>query len=87
LKRPSRTFLCILFGFVLTIAGRVGPWHWPVWPAASLLDLYLSRAQPSVVSGNMKAVGLVVLLVINVGFWAAISATVVALIEAARRHR
>ena len=73
LRGPSRTFLCVLAGLLMTVAGRLGPWSWPLWPANSLLDLYLARVQPSVVSGEMKVLGLFVLLFVNVAFWAAIA--------------
>ena len=85
--RPSRTFLCTLIGLLMTVVGRIGPWSWPLWPANTLLDLYLARVRPSVVSGEMKVLGLFVLLFVNVAFWAAIAGVGWAVFDRLRRFR
>lgn len=53
----------------MTIVARLGPWSWPGWPALTVLDFMLQFA-PSVASPVQKAFGVVVLLFVNVGFWA-----------------
>jgi hypothetical protein len=69
--RPmSRGFRCALFGVAVTILARLGPWLWPGWPARTLLDFALARFAPTVVGPVAKGVGLVILLIVNVSFWA-----------------
>jgi hypothetical protein len=72
-RRMSRTFRCALFGIAMTVLARVGPWMWPRWPAIVVLDFMLAHAAPSVVSPVQKAFGVIVLLIVNVGFWAALA--------------
>lgn len=85
-RGPSTTFLCILAGFAVSVFGWFVPWGWPSWPARTLLDFYLAKAEPSVVSGPMKGVGWTVLLLVNAGFWALIAGGIVAATRAARRR-
>lgn len=88
---PRRTFtpgfVCALIGLGMTVLARVGPWTWPGWPAVTLLDLYLARAAPSVLPPHLKAIGLVVLLVVNAGFWALIFWLIIRATTALRRRR
>ena len=70
----SRGFLGALAGIGLTILAWYGPWLWPGWPATTVLDFVLGRWAPSEVSFPVKAVGMVVLIVINVGFWGLVTA-------------
>jgi hypothetical protein len=65
----SRGFRCALFGIAMTILARLGPWRWPGWPALTMLDFVLAHYSPSVVGPVAKGLGLVCLLVVNVGFW------------------
>ena len=68
-RPPSRGFRCALFGIAMTVLARLGPWSWPGWPAVTVLDFALAHAAPSVAGPTMKAFGLVVLLLVNTGFW------------------
>lgn len=73
-RRPlSRAFRCALFGIGMTVLARVGPWHWPGWPAVTVLDFVLARFSPSVVGPVAKGLGLVFLLVVNVSFWSVVA--------------
>jgi hypothetical protein len=69
-RRMSRTFRCALFGIGMTVLARIGPWSWPGWPATTVLDFLLAHAAPSVASPVQKAFGVVLLLFVNVAFWA-----------------
>jgi hypothetical protein len=82
----SRGFLCTLIGIVLTVVARIGSWYWPGWPARTVLDFVLARWAPTVVSGPGKALGLLALMLINIGFWAGLAWLAVASIAAARRR-
>ena len=82
----SRGFVCTLIGIVMTVIARLGPWFWPGWPARTVLDFVLTRWAPSVVSGPVKALGLLGLMLINIGFWAGIAWIAIASITAARRR-
>ena len=82
----SRGFLVTLLGIVMTVIARLGPWDWPGWPARTALDFVLARWAPSVVSGPIKALGLLALMLINIGFWAGIAMVVLVSIAAARRR-
>jgi len=76
-RRMSRGFRCALFGIAMTVLARLGPWSWPGWPAVTVLDFLLARFSPSVVGPVAKGLGLVVLLVVNVGFWSVLALLVV----------
>lgn len=67
---PRRGVRCAVFGLAMTVLARLGPWSWPGWPAVTVLDFALAHAAPSVAGPVLKGLGLVVLLVVNAGFWA-----------------
>ena len=69
----SRGFVSTLIGIALTIVAWFGPWLWPGLPAVTVLDFVLARAGWSVVPFGVKAVGMVALIIINVGFWAVVT--------------
>jgi hypothetical protein len=69
----SRRLRCAVFGLAMTILARLGPWDWPGWPAVTVLDLALTYAAPSVAGPVVKGVGLIVLIVVNAGFWALVA--------------
>jgi len=69
-RQMSRSFRCVLFGIAMTVLARLGPWHWPGWPAITVLDFLLAHAAPSVASPVQKGLGVTVLLLVNAGFWA-----------------
>lgn len=82
----SRGFLATLIGIVITVIGRIGPWRLPAWPAVAILEWFLANHAPSVMSGNIKALGLVALLLINVSFWGGLAWLALVSIAAARRR-
>lgn len=86
-RTPSRAFLCILFGLGMTVFAWIGPWFWPGWPASTLLDFVLARFEPSVVAPATKAVGFVVLIIVNAAFWAVLAWAALRLREAVTRWR
>jgi len=69
----SRGFRCALFGIAMTVIARVGPWAWPGWPAVKVLDFALAHSAPSVAGSVYKGLGLVVLILVNAGFWAVVA--------------
>ena len=69
----------------MTALARIGPWRWPGWPALTLLDFVLARWAPSTVSPLQRAVGTIVLLIVNVGFWALLAWTALRLRDLLRR--
>jgi hypothetical protein len=84
-RRMSRGARCALFGVAMTLLARLGPWSWPGWPALTLLDFVLARYAPSVASPMTKAFGAIVLLFVNVGFWAVLAWAVLKLRDAVTR--
>jgi hypothetical protein len=60
-----------LTGLAMTILAWYGPWAWPGWPGATALDFALAHAAPSVVPFGVKAAGMVALILLNSGAWAA----------------
>lgn len=65
----SREFIATLTGIAMTVLARIGPWHWPGWPAVTVLDFILARWAPSQVGSAGKGLGLLLLFFINAGFW------------------
>jgi hypothetical protein len=60
----SRTFLCILIGFAMTVFGWFGPWEWPAAPGLYVLQSFFDGVTPAV---------LVLLIVVNAGTWALVA--------------
>lgn len=83
----SRAEKCVAFGVAMTVLARLGPWSWPGWPAITLLDFTLARYAPSVASPLEQALGTVVLLIVNAGFWAVIAWAVLTAVARIRRRR
>lgn len=81
----SRGFRCALFGIAMTIIARVGPWSWPGWPAVKVLDFALARTAPSVAGPIYKGLGLLLLIFMNVAFWAVVAYAAVFAWKAPRR--
>ena len=64
----SRGFVATLVGLAITIASWFSPWAWPAWPALTLLSV---ASRPGTYAG--RAAFVVVLIVGNAAFWAAIA--------------
>ena len=82
----SRGFRCALFGIAMTVVARVGPWSWPGWPAVKVLDFALARTAPSVAGPIYKGLGLLLLMFVNVGFWAVVAYAAVFAWKAVRQR-
>jgi hypothetical protein len=69
----SRGFVCALGGVAMTLIAWYGPWAWPGWPAFALIELaFGSHAAFSELSYATRAAAVLVLIVVNVAFWAAL---------------
>lgn len=73
MKRPfiSRGFIAALGGIGMTLLAWYGSWAWPGWPASVTIDLLGRFADFSELPRGTKAVAVVLLIIINVGVWAA----------------
>jgi hypothetical protein len=85
-RRMSLGFRCALTGVALTLLAWFGPWDWPGWPARTVLDFALERWAPSRATSLHKGIGMTMLIVINVGFWALLLRGVVVLVSRMRRR-
>jgi peptide-methionine (S)-S-oxide reductase len=63
----SRGFVAVLVGFAVTIFSWFSPWAWPAWPALALL-----RVAPRAGTYGGRAVFVVLLIILNTAFWAAV---------------
>lgn len=80
----SKGFLASVAGIAMTLFAWYGPWAWPAWPAFTVIDLAFGSGGFSELPYAQKAIAVVVLIVVNAGFWAAIA---YALMLIFRRHR
>jgi hypothetical protein len=72
--RVSRLFLCALIGIAMTLFAWYGPWAWPAWPAFTALNLMFGSGERwDELPHGQRALVLVALILINVGFWAAVA--------------
>jgi hypothetical protein len=70
LRRPSRGFIASLGGIAMTLLAWFGSWAWPGWPASTAIDL-LGFADFAELPRVAKSAVVVLLIIINVGTWAA----------------
>jgi hypothetical protein len=67
--RPSRNFLCALFGVAMTIFSWFsGSWAWPAWPALATIALLKTSFADLPYAG--RAALQVLLITINTAAWA-----------------
>lgn len=67
----SRGFLCALLGIAMTLFAWFGPWAWPAWPAFAVIDVVFgSNTAFAELSIGVRAATVVMLIVVNVIFWA-----------------
>ncbi len=85
--KVSRGFLCSLLGIGMTIFSWYGPWAWPAWPAFAVLNLVFGNgaAWQELPYGQRAAV-VVVLIIINSGFWALLAASIWTMASRATRR-
>lgn len=82
----SRGFICVLIGVAMTLLAWYGPWEWPAWPAFTLIRIVFGSGDPyQELSYPARAAVLTGLIIVNVGFWAACSAGVLAGVRAVGR--
>jgi len=67
----SRGFLSALGGIAMTLLTWFGSWAWPGWPASFAIDL-LGFADFAEFPRFAKSGVVVLLIIINVGTWAAV---------------
>jgi hypothetical protein len=67
----SRGFLAALGGIAMTLLAWFGSWAWPGWPASFAIDL-LGFADFAEFPRLAKSAVVVLLIIINVGTWAAV---------------
>lgn len=63
----SRGFLATLAGLAVTIFSWFSPWSWPAWPALAILSI---APRPGTYAG--RALFVIMLIIVNTAFWAAI---------------
>jgi hypothetical protein len=67
----SRGFIAALGGIAMTLLAWFGPWAWPGWPASIAIDL-LGFADFAEWPRPAKSAVVVLLIITNVGIWAAV---------------
>jgi hypothetical protein len=67
----SRGFIAALGGIAMTLLAWFGSWAWPGWPASVAIDL-LRFADFAELPRFAKSAVVVLLIIINVGTWAAL---------------
>jgi hypothetical protein len=67
----SRGFIAALGGIAMTLLAWFGSWAWPGWPASFAIDL-LGFADFAELPRLAKSAVVVLLIIINVGTWAAV---------------
>jgi hypothetical protein len=78
--RLSRGFVATLGGVGMTLLAWFGSWSWPGWPASLTLDLLGRFASFPELPRVAKASVVVLLILINVGCWAAVIRAVMLLL-------
>ena len=68
----SRGFIAALGGIAITLLAWFGSWAWPGWPASFALDLLGRIRDFAELPRIVKASVVVLLIIINVGVWAAV---------------
>jgi hypothetical protein len=81
--RPSRGFIAALGGVVMTLLAWFGSWAWPGWPASFAIDL-LGFADFAEFPHFAKSAVVVLLIIINVGTWAAVIRAAMLLVRTSR---
>jgi hypothetical protein len=70
----SRGFISALIGVAMTLLAWYGPWEWPAWPAFTVIRVVFGTGDPyQDLSYSARAAVLTGLIIVNVGFWAAIA--------------
>jgi hypothetical protein len=64
----SRGFLCAIFGVAMTLFSWFAPWAWPAFPALTTMRLFPDFAD---FSFAVRGTIIVLVIAINVVFWAA----------------
>ena len=67
----SRGFIAALGGIGMTLLAWFGSWAWPGWPASVAIDLLGKWGDFAELPRLQKSAIVVLLIIINVGTWAA----------------
>ncbi len=70
--KVSRGFVASLFGIGMTLLAWFGSWAWPGWPASLAVDVLAKYADFPDLPRPVKGTVVVLLIIINVGTWAAL---------------
>lgn len=76
----SRGFIAALGGIAMTLLAWFGSWAWPGWPASTAIDL-LGFADFAELPRLAKSSVVILLIIINVGTWAAAIRTAMMLVR------
>ena len=68
----SRGFIAALGGIGMTLLAWFGSWAWPGWPASVAIDLLGKWGDFSELPRLEKSAIVILLIIINVGTWAAV---------------
>src|SRR5438093_12408866 len=72
--RMSRGFICATFGVAMTLFSWFSPWAWPAWPALTTMRLLVgTQTSFADLSYAVRGAVVVLLIIVNVGVWAAIA--------------
>ncbi|GAC1429108.1 MAG: hypothetical protein NVSMB68_01270 [Thermoanaerobaculia bacterium] len=77
----SRGFISSLIGLAVTLLSWYGPWAWPAWPAFTAIDLVFGHTGFAEYSFAIRSAIVVMLIVLNVSFWAVVAYAVTRLLE------
>ena len=68
----SRGFACAVFGIAMTLFSWYGPWAWPAFPALTVMRILVgTQTSFADLPYSTRAAAIVLLIAINVAFWAA----------------
>lgn len=67
----SRGFACAIFGVAMTLFSWYGPWAWPAFPALTTMRILVgTQTSFADLPYAARAAMIVLLIAINVAFWA-----------------
>ncbi len=82
----SRGFLCAAFGIAMTLFSWFAPWSWPAWPALTTMSVVFgTHTSFADLPFATRGAFIVLLIAINIAFWAGVAGVVWWGVSAARR--
>jgi hypothetical protein len=82
----SRSFVCMLIGFAMTLFSWFGPWAWPAAPALYVLRTFFGGSYDGFAYAARAGV-IIVLIAVNVTSWALVAYVLVSLLRLASRGK